>query len=515
MANEQQLPEEELIMMAQERRLPGTDVIGYGYDATKHYANAAYVTLPVFDLGPFDTTIVAPNGITYALPSRIENTFTLTDMAHGNYHHISGETAEEYRKSLSIKAEVSGKYGLFSGSVKTHFEKKELASFNHTFVTLYHHYDLWKIGLPDVSTLRMLPSAKDDIDGASGLSPLGVIKKYGTHVVASAVIGGRARYTCFVDRSKYTSETSIVTAAEASYKGILKLDVSLETQYKEAVEKFRSSATTHFDTIGGEFKADFNPTSFVDWINSFKAHPVLVDFTERSLIEIFKLASNKQRRKELEAAFTQYIKDSEKLVPDKMELLEVEVVSAQSVDFVANDKGSGARKDLAVYKPKLPKGWYWVGQSGNTNNKLIRVRPLVPGAVAEPLGYQCAWTDAGSGKLHGYSLWNISPQPHYRALGGIARLRKGKTDWAQPSGEEAKGLACVHESLCAEGDIVGHIWNDKRSGARSDGSVWEIKPKGENGIHAHTFYCQSSHSKPRVKVYVITKGDKVRFRDNS
>ena len=514
MENFRSTPEKEQIMTAIGPRLPGTDVLGYGYDATKHYANAASVTLRIFDLGPFDSTIAAPNGITYALPSSIEDTFTFTDISHGSYHHISGETAEEYRKSLSIKAEVSGSYGLFSGSVKTHYEKSEMASFNHSFVTLYHHYDLWKIGLPDITTLKMLPSAKADIEGIKGMSPMGVIKKYGTHVVADVVIGGRARYTSFVDRSKYTSSTSLLVAAEASYKGMLNLDAKMETQYKEAVDKFRSSARTEFDTIGGDFKADFNPTRFEEWINSFKAHPVLVDFTERSLIEIFKLASDEHRREELKTAFIQYIKDSEKLVPDDIQLLEVEIVPAQSVDLIGTDSGSGAKQDLAVYKPKIPSGWCWVGQSGNFRDGLIRVKPLVPGAVTEPLGYQSAWNDAGSGKDHGYSLWNISPPPHYRALGGIARLGKGRTDWKQPSGGEVTSLCCVHESLCTEGEIGGCIWNDRGTHAKANGSVWAINPKDNNGTNSHTFYSQSSHGKPNVKVYVIKKGGKVKITND-
>ena len=501
--------------MANEQRLPGTDIIGKGYNATEHYADASSLTLPVFDLGRFDATVTAPNGKVYALPSSIKDSCIFADMSRGNYHCISGETAEEYRKSLSVDVKVSGEYGLFSGSVKTHFSKDEIASFNHTFVTLYHHFDLWTIGLPDISTLPMLRSAKADIDGTSRMSPSGVIRKYGTHVVVSAVIGGRARYSCFVDRSKYKSETNIVVAVEAAYKGALNLDASMATQHKEAVEKLKSSSRVDFDTIGGEFKAGFNPASFVDWMNSFKEHPVLVDFTKRSLIEIYKLAAKEQRRNELKEAFIQYIKDSEKLVPDNIPLLEVEIVSAQSVDRIGSDRGSGAKMNLAVYRPKLPEGWYWVGQSGNCNTKLIRVKPLVPGVVTDPLGYQCAWTDAGSGKDHGYSLWNISPQPNYRALGGIARLGKKRTDWAVPTGDEVKGIACVHESLCAEGDIGGLIWNDAGTHARADGSVWEIKPKDESGIHAHTFFCQANHSKPNAKVYVIAKGPKAKFVDNS
>ena len=34
---------------------------------------------------------------------------------------VSGKTVEEYQKSLSIKAGISGSYGLFSGSVQASF----------------------------------------------------------------------------------------------------------------------------------------------------------------------------------------------------------------------------------------------------------------------------------------------------------------------------------------------------------------------------------------------------------
>jgi hypothetical protein len=250
-------------------------------------------------------------------------------------------------------------------------------------------------------------------------------------------------------------------------------------------------------------------------MNSFREHPVLVDFTRRSLIEIYKLAATSQRRSDLKEAFLQRIRDSEPLLPDDFPVLEVEVVPMQSVDAAGSDAGSGARMNLKVYRPKLPEGCYWVGQSGNCNHGLVRVKPLVPGAVKEPLGYQSAWNDAGSGKDHGYSLWNISPQPGYRALGGVARLRTGRTDWSAPHGNEVKGLACVHESLCSEGAIGNVIWNDAGTHARANGSVWEIKPKDANGIDAHTFYCHDSHGRPAEKVYVLARGARVKLVDSA
>lgn len=496
--------------MEEVQQLPGLSVLGCGYDATGEYANARSVRYRIFDLGAYDSTIKAPNGETYSVPSSLRDEILRGDIGDGTYDHFSGESAEKYRTSLSTQVKVSGSYGLFSGSVTSSFRQEELASFNHEFVCVLHKFSGWVVALPQYSTLTMNEQARDHIEKA--MDPMDVILNYGTHVLMSAVIGGRGEYTCFVDRSKLETKTDIATVAEASYKAALSLDVEAKTEYEKDVETFSRSAKTRFRTVGGEFEPEFDPESFGQWMRSFKKHPVLVDFTDRSLVEIYKLASSEQRRAELEAAYNKYIEDSQQLVPD-IPLLEVERVTAQSVDFIASDAGSGASMNLAVYRPKLPQGWNWVGHSA-TNNELIRVKALVPGAVSEPLGYSREWTDAGSGNDHGYSLWNISPQHNYLALGGIARLRTGRTDWAEPHDNEVEGLVCIHESLCTEGQIGRMIWNDHGTHARADGSVWEINPQDDqNGIDAHTFFAQGSHARPTAKVYVIKRGPKVTVKE--
>ena len=199
-----------------------------------------------------------------------------------------------------------------------------------------------------------------------------------------------------------------------------------------------------------------------------------------------------------------------------MPLLEVRVISKLRSERIVSDKGSGAKMNLSVYKPVTEPGWYWVGQSGNREDKLIMVKPLVPGAVAPPLTYKRAWGDWGSGKEFGYSLHNIVARSDYCSLGGIARLGKGRTDWNPPSAKEVERLVTVHKSLCTEGTIGGRIWNDAGTGATADGSIWEIKPKNNEGIDAAAFYCQNSHLKPpeNLKVYVIKKDKRIIYTED-
>ncbi len=486
-------------------------MLGCGYDATGRYANAKSVSLPIFDLGSFDATIVAPNGITYSLPSRIKDKIALREIEHGQYSCVEGESAEEFRSRLSAKIKISGSSGFFSGSVTSSFTQEQRASLNHKFVKVRHLFEGWVLTLPDYSSLQMIDPAQGEINET--LPAQEVIRRYGTHVLLSAVIGGRADYVCFVDLSKYQSELEIATVATASYTSVLSLDAEMEAAYEKEIKQFKRSSTTRFSTIGGDFDPDFDPKSFRAWMRTFKERPVLIDFTDRSLVEIYKLASDEERRNELKRAYNEYLQEAEKRAQPNIPLLEVEIVSKQSVDFVASDAGSGATKGLKVYKPKLPPGWNWLGHSGNCEDRLIRIRSLVPGAVSKPLDYSCAWKDSGSGQPHGYSLWNISPPPHYRALGGIARLRKEKTNWKSPSGEEVEGLVCLHKSLCVEGMIGNSIWSDKGTGAKANGSVWGIKPNGEDEVPANTFYCQDSHYKPNAKVYAIERR-KVKVEEN-
>jgi hypothetical protein len=490
------------------RALPGLEELGCGYDATGLYANPKSKRARIFELGEMDTKVTAPNGIVYYRPKGLK--FELGNLSQGSFHSMKGQTADEYRKSLTVRAGVSASYGLFSADVTTTFEEKQLASINHEFVKVHHRFDAWVISLPNYKSLKMDPEANNAINGTQPAPE--VIRDYGTHVLVSGVIGGRGEYSCFVDKSKYTSSTDVTVSAKAAYAGGLKLSTSVETVDKSATEKFKSSTTTDFNTVGGTFDAKFTPESFFDWVNSLSKNPVLIDFTRYSLIPIYELAGNAARKAALMAAYEEYIQKSQKIIPDNVPALEVRIVPANSVEKVASDAGSKAKRNLTLYRPITDRGgeWHWLGQSGNNNQNLIIARELVPGAIAEPNRFTQAWNDAGSGRGSGYSLWNIVAPPGYRALGGLARFGVGKHDYNEPSGGEIQNLGCVHESLCIEGMIGGDIWTDKGTGASADGSAWSIVSKNGDGIGAGSFYSQGSYNRPGERVYVIKKGPRVK-----
>lgn len=513
------------------RTLPGLEDLGCGYDATGLYANPKSKRARIFELGEMDTKVMAPNGIVYNRPKGLK--FEMGNLSKGSFHCMKGQTADEYRKSLTVRAGVSASYGLFSADVTSTFEEKQLASINHEFVKVHQRFDAWILSLPAISALKLTPDANLAINGppaAAARGPRGgtpppstptvmpaatVIQQYGTHVLVSGVIGGRAEYSCFVDKSKYTSSTDVTVSAKAAYSGGLKLSTSVETVDKSSSEKFKSSTITDFTTIGGTFEAEFTPESFSNWMKTLSKNPVLIDFTPYSLVPIYELAGDAARKEALMRAYEEYIQKSQKIIPDNVPAIEVRIVPANSVEKVADDHGSRAKKGLTLYRPITePDGeWLWLGQSGNNTQNLIIVRELVPGAIAEPRRFTQAWNDSGSGRGSGYSLWNVVAPPGYRALGGMVRFRVGKSDYAEPSGGEIHNLGCVHESLCTEGTIGGEIWNDQGTGASADGSVWSIVSKNGDGIGAQSFYNHGSYNRPGEKVYVIKKGPRVKVSE--
>ncbi len=479
--------------------LPGLEILGCGYDVTDRFADPDSKRGRIFSLGKNTEVYRTQWGTEYRLPD--ESVLDVNDKTSSSFEVSRGGSAEEYTKKLALRANVSVKYGLFSSDVTSNYSEEQRSSINHEFMTVHHRHEVWTLTLNDYESLPMLKTAEDNINGK--LSAAEVFTRYGTHVLISGVIGGRAEYHCMVDRSRFTSEQNLEIVAKAAYGGVLDIKAGISTVKKETVDRFKENSTTKFRTVGGDFSATFDPQSFSDWVKTFRNEPVLIDFTKGSLVPIFTLAKEAARRKELEDAYNEYLQKKQ-LTPYTGARIAVRVVTQSQTRQVGSADRLGAGP-LQVYRPVTSGGdWYWLGQSGNNNRELIIVQELVPGALAEPIGYTNAWDDAGRGKSPDHSLWNPVPPPGYRVLGGVARL--GVFDQGPPSGDEARGLACVHESLCVEGKIGEQLWNDRHSRAPKEGGIWEILPVNDQGINARTFYCQTGWGKPNDKVYVLKKG---------
>ncbi len=113
---------------------------------------------------------------------------------------------------------------------------------------------------------------------------------------------------------------------------------------------------------------------------------------------------------------------------------------------VWNDSGSGAAKDVGIWRPnELPPGYYSlgdiaVGQRGEPSQPALVAFANDPAALAPPESYSEIWTDRKSGANADVTFWRPIAPSGYTCLGDVA------TPWwgSYPTKD---ALRCVRNDL--------------------------------------------------------------------
>ncbi len=140
------------------------------------------------------------------------------------------------------------------------------------------------------------------------------------------------------------------------------------------------------------------------------------------------------------------------------------------------DRGSGAKHDVAFYKPIASNnfsilGHYAQGNYGHPNGYVITVK--VPeqfksdGLVCQPKGYDQIWDDKKSGVKVDCAVWRPQPPPGYTCLGDVVTTSHTQS----PKNDE---IVCVRNDLVTSGRCGTWIWHDKGSGALRDITVYRV-----------------------------------------
>lgn len=187
--------------------------------------------------------------------------------------------------------------------------------------------------------------------------------------------------------------------------------------------------------------------------------------------------------------------------------VDLRVTMTSTFDWVWSDKGSGASKDIECYHPRAqgdlrPLGSIAFSSYGGRNGKfaalLVGNNPSSTGkaAVASPTGYDQIWRDEKSGGDYDGSFWRPRAPSGYVALGDVC-----EGSWNTPSTNK---IWCVRSDLAQTSNYFrSRVWDDQKSGAKSDCSVWDIglPSVGVNGsanipISSETFRANNSWSEP-------------------
>jgi hypothetical protein len=184
----------------------------------------------------------------------------------------------------------------------------------------------------------------------------------------------------------------------------------------------------------------------------------------------------------------------------------LDIITAPEREKVYADSGTRAKKGICVFQAtldKIPDDYYIIGQVAVAQTEsvdvpkssIILVKPLLPNLIKPPLDYLSKWKDVGSGGEMDCEFWRIVAPEGYAALGDVVT-----NNYSKPSDAFTNKFACIRKDLLVKGTI-NHIeqWNDRGSGAKQDGSVWQVDGPGLAGL----FKVQSGYQKPVIQVFVL------------
>lgn len=269
--------------------------VGYSYDATGYYASPNSVKAEVFDT----SKLISKGKLGLNSPE-----VTKEDNV------VTGSSITELTNKLAVKAEANGGFGKFKAEAQASFNMDYAKSNNYEYAIAYLDLAVYTasfdLTLGQLVGKYMTDEAYEDINGETrmyassrkdGLKNL--IRDYGTHVVMSATLGGRVRYSMQVDISNITTAYDVEAYAKASYSGMFGSgSASVDDKFKTSYEQNKSKIATKLDVLGGDEILSkklgsldgFNKANLDAWVESCREdNMALVGFLPGSLVPLYEL----------------------------------------------------------------------------------------------------------------------------------------------------------------------------------------------------------------------------------
>lgn len=297
-----------------------TGFVGAGYNVIASdfiNGNDANITYPVFD----------PDKLIDSGSLRINRNNRKSSTVR-----VEGESMESFMEDYAKKTSISvgASFGnFFSASVDVAFSttaKNSLVS-NSKFMRFHANVQEFAVSLASgeskYSDFLSDEFQKDLVDPEVTAEEL--FAKYGTHVIISAVYGGRLDFNYYL----YSTETSTTTEDINSIGGKLSANISsfglngsvqLDNSYKSEAASKKIEIATTTNTFGGDpavnmSSIDAMAENYSEWLSSISATPTLIGtLNANSLYPIWKLLPDTEegraRARELEEDFNYLAKNT-------------------------------------------------------------------------------------------------------------------------------------------------------------------------------------------------------------
>ncbi|KAI0685508.1 hypothetical protein BC835DRAFT_1421152 [Cytidiella melzeri] len=350
----------------------------------------------------------------YSIPEVVNFNLKTTS----DYHSSYGKTATEYTKSLSRE------------------------NLSHAFTRIAYEVTYYNISLPTTDHIRPLLKS-DFVSDLDNMDPTKLYKAYGTHLLWSLTVGGRALFLTATDTRSYSSELSLEAAAKisASYK-------------KAAMNSFNESSESSIATKGG------NPSygnedllkNISAWAASIIDYPEFVDFGTNCLTGLWEFASTQARRDVLEKAYGQYVT----LYTKDLGVPGPFLKARRTEDYDDSKEAYAKAGDNSYVTYKFPinhsDGWYYISPGLGPYPAVI-VKELVTGALAT-VKWQEIITVEGRYSTSTRFWRAIPPTSDYLAMGVVGVTASSLAELpSQPPPALTGPFRAVHKNALAAAKV--------------------------------------------------------------
>lgn len=305
------LPEEEEPIIEEGAYSQFTDInkessyLGYGYDIinSKYMdGDEVKISYPIIDLDKLSQAKLK-------IAKNLKNSVT----------EVEAQTMEEFSQKYGASLNMSGGVGIFSGSLGFNYKGSETEKAFYYFYMCSYIVKTYNIYLTNTMDEIKDMLSDDFLYDLKNMEASQLFKKYGTHMIRSASMGGRLD-VCATYSSEETEFTMDISAEiKADIKAIYSVGVGLSGNYSEKINKSEIKKETSVTQVGGASVdiVDIETTAAnrSKWFESFSdinnsALSGVVD--GNSLVGIWELlpAGYEDRATELENLYSQLCLDN-------------------------------------------------------------------------------------------------------------------------------------------------------------------------------------------------------------
>jgi len=292
--------------------VPGQDLLGKTYNIfTGEYADNKSTMVEILDLSKADSKTINYQNFDFSMPSILE----YTNIANSNSEINVSENINDFSEAYNVSTGLGVDGMVFSGSVNVDvFESRNQSAYNY-FSQNYYIVQNHKLSIKDAGNTtrrdRFVNNLKPyliqefalDVNDPN-FQPVDLFKTYGTHFLAEIILGAKIEQDIRIETESQENTSSIETSIEAKYK-IVKGNFSIGNTESSKVKD--AKFVTKYKARGGDIAIlgtdNTKEKNFSPWAKSVKNNPVLVDFTENSLVPIWEFAEDESRRNDLKSYF--------------------------------------------------------------------------------------------------------------------------------------------------------------------------------------------------------------------